>query len=184
MKFVIFSLFICLSLVVVLPEISAAATTKPTRCPTFIGNPKTKTFFKVPARFVCSSKTLKSKALVESEVLTKSTYELQDSFDMAGQGDANTPAFQVSRKPAFITFSVSDPSEKAIFKLSVIEVATKRVVEVLTTAKGSIGNGSTYSHSKGAFYLRIQAESTVRICERGAATTCTDQPVEWQVHLE
>jgi hypothetical protein len=151
------------------------------KCPTYIGNNKTKQFVKSDG-LVCSNTSMKKAGMKETEVLVKGRYTFLDGFDAAGSGSGNSPAFSVGKKPALVTYSFPDDSGKGSFKLSVVDITTDKVVASLASVRGNSGDGSTYLHKQGGFYLKVDATPSVRVCEKDEGSTfCEDIVIEWNV---
>jgi hypothetical protein len=110
-------------------------------CPAYIGNLKTKTYMST-AGLNCSSSPMKAGGLKLNQVITQGVYKFVTDFDVSGQGQANTDAFQVGKNPPTVNYSYNDTNNRGSFTIEVIDITTHKVVETLVSIHGGL-SGTT-----------------------------------------
>jgi hypothetical protein len=143
------------------------------RCPAFIGNQKTKTFIS-GSNLVCSGTTMKKGGMKQSETLVTGKHDFQTDFDWTGQGESNSPAFQVGKIPATVTYTYNDFANRGGFKIQVVDITTHKVVETLVNSHGAVSS-TTLLQRQGGFYLHIEGATDVKSED--------DSPADWEVQV-
>ena len=77
-------------------------------------------------------------------------------FSLSESGPSNSPAFQITKHSGVLYYEYSGEDS---FKVDLVDFSTGKVTEkLIRVSKGPV-TGSTYIHSRGTHYLRIEPAS-------------------------